>query len=148
MTEPVTDEAQGVENTEQPNPHEVEDAAGEHYEQAENAESATTQTPARAGRPRPSDVRERDEQVFEYLGSSRDESGNLVAKTKAQIAEALKMEPKSVYLSLFRLSRDNRIHRGGPNGTSHAWTVGEKSTAQPVTAEAPATEAPVNETAQ
>ncbi len=133
MTEPVTD----AENAEAPVTSETTEA-----------ENSTTQSTPRAGRPRPSDVSERDERVFEYLGSARDADGNLVAKTKAQISSDLGMEPKLVYLSLFRLSRDGRIHRGGPNGTSHAWTVGEKPAAQSTSAEAQGTEAPADQIAQ
>lgn len=58
----------------------------------------------RRGRPRDPGVKERDERVFEALGSGE-------PKTKSQLAEELSIEPGTVYLSLWRLHKDNRIVR-------------------------------------
>ena len=58
------------------------------------------------GRPRPDDTVARDEKVLAHIQGAG-------AQTRAQIATALEMEGKQVYLSLYRLHRDGKIQRSG-----------------------------------
>lgn len=58
----------------------------------------------RRGRPRDPGVIERDQRVFDALGDGE-------PKTKSQLAEQLGLEPNTVYLSLWRLHKDERVTR-------------------------------------
>lgn len=59
---------------------------------------------SRRGRPRDPSVQQRDERVFEALGSGE-------PKTKSQLSEELSLSPNTVYLSLWRLHREGRVAR-------------------------------------
>jgi hypothetical protein len=72
----------------------------------------TEATETRKGRPRPSDTIERDQRVFDTLTEPL---------TREGLSERLAMEPKLVYLSLWRLRRDGRVVRDRRDGT-HVWT--------------------------
>ena len=77
-----------------------------------------TEVSTHRGRPRPQETLERDEQVYQLLTR-----GPL---TKSDIAEKLGIEQKQVYLSLFRLRRDNHVRRsagGTEDSKSHTWEV-------------------------
>lgn len=89
----------------------------------ENGETTTGR-----GRPRPQDTQERDEVVFNHLakhaeivaqnttdGDEKISSG----LSKAQLSQDLGMPLSKTYLSLYRLSRGNRIHKVG-----REWFVG------------------------
>lgn len=58
----------------------------------------------RRGRPRDPGVIERDARVLEALSPGE-------AKTKAELASELNLEPNVVYLSLWRLHKDGQITR-------------------------------------
>lgn len=58
----------------------------------------------RRGRPRDPGVIKRDQRVFDALGDGE-------PKTKSQLAEQLGLEPNTVYLSLWRLHKDERVTR-------------------------------------
>jgi site-specific DNA-cytosine methylase len=64
------------------------------------------------GRPRPGETVERDRRVFETLAGA--------GKTREALATELDMEPKLVYLSLYRLRRDGRVERVRQDG-AHFW---------------------------
>lgn len=66
----------------------------------------------RKGRPRPDDTIQRDQQIFDTL---------VEPMSRKTIAEKLEMDPKLVYLSLWRLRRDGRVTRESRDGT-HVWT--------------------------
>lgn len=66
----------------------------------------TTTTPKR-GRPRPQEVIDRDEDVYDAI----EEDGS----TCEEIADAIGVEPNLVYLSLFRLRRDGWVERARSN---------------------------------
>lgn len=70
--------------------------------------------PTRRGRPRPESTIARDEQVFELIPAD----GSTI--TRNALADALQVEPKAIYLSLYRLSRSQRIERVHEGG-SHVW---------------------------
>ncbi len=63
------------------------------------------------GRPRPAATLERDEKVLAHLN----EAG---AKTRKQLVEELGLPGNEIYLSLYRLNRDQKITRAGS-----AWAV-------------------------
>lgn len=73
---------------------------------------ATEETAAQRGRPRPTDTLERDEQVFAALTEP---------KTREALSTELTMEPKLVYLSLYRLRRDGKIEGKRVDG-AHKWS--------------------------
>lgn len=58
----------------------------------------------RRGRPRDPGVIERDQRVYDALANGE-------PKTKSQLAEELGLEPNTVYLSLWRLHKDERVAR-------------------------------------
>lgn len=74
------------------------------------------------GRPRPAETIARDEQVLTWLNEQRNEDGSPAGKTRDEIAGALSMEGKQVYLSLYRLSRGGKIVKGTVGG-GHHWSV-------------------------
>lgn len=88
---------------------------------AEGAET-TTEAQGGRGRPRPDAVVQRDQAVFDYLNTQRDEAGAPVGKTREEVAAALGIEGKQVYLSFYRLKRDGRITKGGAAG-AQKWSV-------------------------
>ncbi len=61
---------------------------------------------AKRGRPRPDATIERDKRVLEHLAATGPQK-------REDIAKALDMEGKQVYLSLYRLNRDGAILRNG-----------------------------------
>ncbi len=92
------------------------------------AEAQGTETPETGeqaqgsrGRPRPEAVVARDEQVWEYLAQQHD-NGQLVGKSREEVAAATGLEGKQVYLSFYRLKRDGRIVKGGAAG-AQKWTA-------------------------
>ncbi len=58
------------------------------------------------GRPRPTATLERDEKVLAHLTANG-------AKSRKQLVEELELAGNEVYLSLYRLSRDQKIKRDG-----------------------------------
>lgn len=80
-----------------------------------------TPQPSGRGRPRPQATIERDNNVLTFLQSQKDENGAFVGKTRDDIAKALDVEGKQVYLSLFRLNRDGKVQKGV--GSAHAWAA-------------------------
>lgn len=65
--------------------------------------ASTTKTKPKRGRPRPQEVIDRDEEVYEAI-----EDGG---STCEEIADVLGIEPNLVYLSLYRLRRDEWVDR-------------------------------------
>lgn len=94
-----------------------------------------------AGRPRPQATIDRDEVVLNHLANLPEEFAD--GQTKEQISAALGLAPNVVYLSLWRLKRDNKIHKSGAGGAAR-WSAG----AAPEQAEVPEEQAaaPVEET--
>jgi predicted Rossmann fold nucleotide-binding protein DprA/Smf involved in DNA uptake len=80
-----------------------------------SATDAPTEPPRRRGRPRSPETIERDEQVLTAL-----RAGPL---TKAQLVEKLGLPPQRVYLSLWRLRREERVVRDSGGQTRHLWSV-------------------------
>jgi len=103
---------------------------GEPEQPAEGTDTAGT-TDKSKGRPRPAETIERDEKVLAYLSDQKDEAGAPVGKTRDEIAGALEMPGKQVYLSLYRLSRGGQIVKGTVGG-GHHWSV--VTVAEPVPA--------------
>jgi hypothetical protein len=68
-------------------------------------------TAARRGRPRPESTIERDNKVFEALAEPA---------TRKDLVEKTGLAKNEVYLSLYRLRRDNRIERSR-DGSAHTW---------------------------
>lgn len=83
---------------------------------------------ARTGRPRPSEVVERDQRVLDYLLAMRNEDGTFQGKSREEVAEALGLEGKQVYLSFYRLKRDGKIAKGGAVG-AQKWAALESTAA-------------------
>lgn len=81
----------------------------------------TEDTTKRKGRPRPDSTIERDTKVLELVAAS-----GTNGITRTQLAEELKVEGNTVYLSLFRLRQANKVVRGR-NGTDHVWTAVAKT---------------------
>ena len=105
---------------------------------AENTEAATK---GGSGRPRPQATLDQDARVLEYLNAEENTAG----RTKAEIGEALGLEPNKVYLSLWRLgTREKKVHRTG-SGASAKWVAGEASEVSAQPASEPAA-APQEET--
>lgn len=75
----------------------------------ENLVEAPTQ---RRGRPRPDTTIARDEQVLAAIGAG--------SPTRAQLAETTGLEPKAIYLSLYRLRVQGRVERVR-DGSDHVW---------------------------
>lgn len=73
-------------------------------EAAVETESTEVTGNGRRGRPRDQGVIERDQRVFDALSSGE-------PKTKSQLAEELGLGPNTVYLSLWRLHKDERVTR-------------------------------------
>jgi hypothetical protein len=83
---------------------------------------------AKRGRPRPDATIERDKRVLEHLAA-------VGPQKRDDIAKALEMEGKQVYLSLYRLNRDGAILRSGAS-----WSAKDENgapIAAPASAEAP-----------
>lgn len=76
------------------------------------AESTETK---RRGRPRPADVIDRDEKVFEAVGND--------PKSTEELAEVIGAERNATYASLYRLRRDGRVKRAEDESgaTARAW---------------------------
>lgn len=89
--------------------------------------------PTGKGRPRPNEVVERDRAVHAHLHAHVDEAGNRLGKTREEVAQALGLEGKQVYLSFYRLKRDGKVQKGGAGG-AQKWT----SVAEPETSAEPA----------
>jgi hypothetical protein len=89
-------------------------------------EAPTDGTVKTKGRPRPAETQARDTQVLEYLESAKNEEGAYVGKSREEIAGALDLTGKQVYLSLYRLSRENKdgvkMIVKGAAGTAHTWS--------------------------
>ena len=68
--------------------------------------SEETGETASRGRPRPGETIERDEKVLAHLQGAG-------PQTRAQVATALELEGKFVYLSLYRLHKAGAITRSG-----------------------------------
>ncbi len=79
---------------------------------------------ANRGRPRPDATIERDKTVLAHLA-------NAGPQDRKAIAEALSMEGKQVYLSLYRLNRDGAIVRNGAK-----WSAKDEN-GNPIPAPAP-----------
>lgn len=73
-------------------------------------------TESKVGRTRPTDVIDRDEQVFKSLYDAG-------PATRAQLAERLKLDGKAVYLSLFRLRKSGRVTRESGDDRTQVWQV-------------------------
>lgn len=67
---------------------------------------------AKRGRPRPEEVVQRDEQVYEAVVGSL---------TRKQVAEATGIKESHVYLSLLRLRNAGRLQHER-TGTGHTWS--------------------------
>jgi hypothetical protein len=80
---------------------------------AESTESP--ETSGRRGRPRSADTLERDQVVADALVK-------FGVQTKEQLAEALSLKPTLVYLSLWRLRKEDRVRRVDADG-QHAWEL-------------------------
>lgn len=65
------------------------------------------------GRPRPTEVKERDEKILAEITAHE-------AHTRASLEEALKMTQNEVYMSLFRLRTAGKIEKRRIDG-KHAW---------------------------
>jgi site-specific DNA-cytosine methylase len=76
-------------------------------------EQVVVEAPAQVGpgRPRPQETRDRDEAVYAALTEP---------KSREQLVAETNIEPKLVYLSLYRLRRDGRIQRTREGG-AHRW---------------------------
>lgn len=85
----------------------------------ENGEDTST----KRGRPRPEATIQRDAQVFEAITNAGDE-----LMTRDGLAAALGIEPKLVYMSLWRLKADGQIERVHVNG-AHRWRVAQPAEA-------------------
>lgn len=73
--------------------------------------------PRRRGRPRSPETIERDDRVFAQLRDAGPQS-------KEQLVEALgNLKPTHVYLSLWRLAKENRVERASDGATRHVWQV-------------------------
>ena len=72
--------------------------------QSTEGDAAAEAASGRRGRPRDPGVMERDERVLGALSTTE-------AKTKAQLAGELGLEPSVVYLSLWRLNRAGLVTR-------------------------------------
>lgn len=80
-------------------------------------EPAVVEEAGRAGRPRPQETLDRDEQVFAALDAPL---------TKAQLRERLgEMQPSHIYLSLYRLRNAGRVTRARGEGGAHVWSRAE-----------------------
>jgi site-specific DNA-cytosine methylase len=89
------------------------------------------------GRPRPQATIDQDAKVLEYLSDENIE-GHDAGKTKEELATALELPANKIYLSLWRLKRDEKIHKTHGGGAAR-WHAG----IAPSTPEAPASEEPV-----
>lgn len=79
-------------------------------------EAPTAETPPRRGRPRPTDVIARDEDVYQLLTDS--------PRTRNQIAAELGLTPSLAYLAIDRLRRAGRIRPCcNDNAATLIWTV-------------------------
>lgn len=105
------------------------------------SETATTadQTSKGTGRPRPQATLDQDKRVLEYLQTVPE------GASKDGIAQALELAPNKVYLSLWRLKRDNAIHKTSAGGSAR-WLAGAGSDETPTSEEtaAPAAEETVS----
>lgn len=72
--------------------------------------------PRRRGRPRSPQTIERDSRV---LAALRDGG----PRTKEQLVAELGLQPQHVYLSLWRLRRENRVSRAATGVERHIWHV-------------------------
>lgn len=80
-------------------------------------DEATGTTPRRRGRPRSAETIQRDEHVFAKLRDGGPQS-------KEQLVEALgDVKPTHVYLSLWRLAKDQRVQRTSDGVSRHTWQV-------------------------
>lgn len=77
------------------------------------AVAAPEEAVRRRGRPRSQETLERDIRVLTALGKE--------TKSKDQLVEELDLKPELVYLSLWRLKRDERVERVNDTGVRHAW---------------------------
>lgn len=79
--------------------------------------TSTEQPPAprRRGRPRSQETIERDARVLKAL-----DQGPL---TKEQLVDELGLAPQLVYLSLWRLKRDQRVERASDGAARHTWNL-------------------------
>jgi len=91
-------------------------------EQAEQIAEPTASN--RHGRPRPTEVVDRDQRVLTHMLAQRDEAGAIVGQTREQVATALGLEGKQVYLSFYRLKRDGMITKNVGAG-SQLWRAVE-----------------------
>jgi predicted Rossmann fold nucleotide-binding protein DprA/Smf involved in DNA uptake len=71
--------------------------------------------PRRRGRPRSQETIARDAQVLKALGEG--------PKTKEQLVDELGLAPQLVYLSLWRLKRDQRVEKTSDGVARHTWSV-------------------------
>lgn len=82
---------------------------------SDDASAEAPTAPRRRGRPRSQETIERDARVLASLGE-----GPL---TKEQLVEQLGLAPQLVYLSLWRLKRDNRVERTSDGVARHTWSA-------------------------
>lgn len=81
-----------------------------------NAPSAEVPSaPRRRGRPRSQETLVRDAQVLKALGEG--------PRTKEQLVDELGIAPQLVYLSLWRLKRDQRVEKTSDGVARHTWSV-------------------------
>jgi hypothetical protein len=80
---------------------------------ADAAPAEAPPAPRRRGRPRSQETIERDARVLGALAA-----GPL---TKEQLVEQLGLAPQLVYLSLWRLKRDQRVERTSDGVARHTW---------------------------
>lgn len=101
---------------------ELNENTDEQAVEAEAEAEAAGESKSGRGRPRPDAVVQRDEQVWDYLASQRDENGAAVGKTREEVATATGLAANQVYLSFYRLKRDGRITKGGAAG-AQKWSA-------------------------
>lgn len=82
---------------------------------ADAAQPASPTASRRRGRPRSQETIERDARVLTALGAG--------SRTKEQLVEELALAPQLVYLSLWRLKRDQKVERTSDGVARHTWTV-------------------------
>ena len=72
--------------------------------------AVAAETESQRGRPRPAEIVERDQRIFDALATQ--------GKSREQLAAELELTPNLVYLSLWRLRRDSRVERVRHEGVS------------------------------
>lgn len=117
--------------------------------EGEATEATTPQTKSGSGRPRPQVTIDRDAKALEAITAATGSEGVPAGLTKDELASAIDVQPSEAYLSLWRLKRDNKVHKTHSGGAAR-WVAGTAPTTtegaasdEPVAAEAPAVEEPI-----